>query len=309
MRLRPLRPGGTIAVTAPAFPADTAKVEKGIAWLEGEGYTVVRGATLNSREGYLSGSDALRADELNLFFCDPDVDAIICARGGWGTLRLLDRLDYRAIAQNPKMLCGYSDITSLQLALWHKSGIPSLSGPMVAVEMASGILPFTETHFTGYVHNTDVTYSLSLRELDARVQHEGSCDGPLVGGCLSLISHLLGTPYMPDLKNAVLFIEDVGEEPYKMDRYLAHLRQAGVFDAIAGLIIGQFLDCEDPLRPERTIDDVLYEYIRDARYPVVYNFPYGHGMHKVSMPVGAHVILDTQAGTVRFANIFATAVE
>ncbi len=304
MKLKTVRPGAAVAVTAPAFPADPAKVEKGITWLEKEGYRVVRGSTLQNRDGYLSGSDALRAEELNRLFADPEVDAIICARGGWGTLRMLDLLDYETIARNPKMLCGYSDITTLQLALWKKSGLPSLSGPMVAVEMAAGLLPFTEEHFKGYLNNTAITYNLNIKDINAAVHRPGACAGPLLGGCLSLITHLLGTPYMPDLKGAVLFIEDVGEEPYKIDRYLAHLRQAGIFDDIAGLIIGQFIDCEDPLRPERTIDDVLYEYIRELTYPVLYNFPYGHGMHKLTMPIGAHTVMDTVSGEIRFENVF-----
>ncbi len=304
MRLRTIPAGATLAVTAPAFPADTEKINRGIGYLEGLGYRVRRGKTLSAREGYLSGGDTLRADELNIFFADSSVDAIICARGGWGTLRLLDKLDFDLIAQNPKMICGYSDITTLQLALLARAGLPSLSGPMVAVEMAAGIEAFTAAHFWGQLRNREKHYILKLDELGARTHVPGRAEGTLTGGCLSLITHLLGTPYMPDVTGSIFFIEDVGEEPYKMDRYLAHLRQAGIFEHISGLIIGQFLDCVDENRPEPTIHEVLYEYIKDLNIPVVYDFPYGHGMRKVSMPIGAHARLDTGANTLHFSNVF-----
>ncbi len=304
IRLRSLPAGATLAVTAPAFPADAEKIDKGIRYLEGLGYRVRRGKTLTAREGYLSGDDTLRAGELNAFFADEAVDGIICARGGWGTLRLLDKLDFELITRCPKMISGYSDITTLQLALLARAGLPSFSGPMVAVEMANGIEDFTAQHFWGQINNRQEEYRFDLAALEAKTENGGRAEGPLIGGCLSLISHLLGTPYMPDVSGSIFFIEDVGEEPYKMDRYLAHLRQAGVFERINGLIIGQFLDCEDARRPEPTIHEVIYEYIRELTIPVIYDFPYGHGMRKVSMPIGARATLDTTAGYLAFENPF-----
>jgi muramoyltetrapeptide carboxypeptidase len=302
--LKKLSTGSTISVIAPAFPANPEKIELGITYLESRGYKVKRGKSLQGNFGYLSTSDEQRAHDLNNSFADPQIDAIICARGGWGGLRILDMLDYKTIAQNPKALVGYSDITTLQLAIWTKCKIPSISGPMVAVEMASGILDFTEEHFWKQINNPHTFYDIDLAKLDIKTWNPGTCEGTLLGGCLSMVSHQLGTPYSPDYKGSILFIEDVGEEPYKIDRYLAHLKQAGIFNNINGLIIGQFLDCTDDGEKSFTVEEILHQYFDTATFPVLYNFPYGHGMKKISMPVGIETNLDTSKGLLSFKNPF-----
>lgn len=300
--LRPIPPKGAIAVIAPAFPPDKEKLEKGIRYLQNKGFSVVRGRSLTARQGYFAGSDALRLDELHDMFANPQVDAIICARGGWGTLRLLEQLDYELIRQNPKALVGYSDITTLQLAVWHKARVPSFSGPMAAVEMGGGILPFTEEHFWGQMLNTQQDYRFEFKQSTAEIWRDGAASGLLLGGCLSMVAHQLGTPYCPDFNGAILFLEDVGEAPYKIDRYLAQLKMAGVFDGLAGLVLGNFLDCTDdygvPVR------EVLEDYFSAAPYPVVYDFPYGHGMKKFTMPIGVPAQLDTDSATLIVDNPF-----
>ncbi|HHJ53799.1 MAG TPA: LD-carboxypeptidase, partial [Caldithrix abyssi] len=207
--LKPLPPKGNIGVLAPAFPPNPEKLEKGIQYLKGMGFTVVRGESLSARHWYFAGNDTLRAHELNRMFADPDIDAIICARGGWGTLRLLDQLDYALIKANPKMLVGYSDITTLHLAIWSRAGLPGISGPMVAVEMGTGIVPFTETHFWQQVGNTQKDYRFDFGAESIEIWNGGQASGTLLGGCLSMIAHQLGTPYSPDYSGAILFIEDV----------------------------------------------------------------------------------------------------
>ncbi len=305
--LRPLKPGATIAVIAPAFPPDAEKLAQGLRYLKDLGYRIVEGQSLTAKEKYFAGSDALRADELNRFFADPQIDALICARGGWGTLRFLDKLNFEIILKNPKILVGYSDITTLQLAIWQKAQIPSLSGPMVAVEMGSGILPFTEQHFWAQIQNEAASYSFRFDcQKEVEVWREGRAQGRLIGGCLSMVAHQLGTPYMPDVAGSILFLEDVGEEPYKIDRYLAQLRQAGLFDKITALILGQFIDCTDtnPSRASVGIKDVLQDYFAEAPYPVIVNFPYGHGMRKFSMPIGVQAELSTENCTLTVENPF-----
>ena len=305
--LRSIKSGATIAVIAPAFPPDAEKLKQGIRYLKDLGYHIIEGESLSAREKYFAGSDALRAEEINRFFADPHVDALFCARGGWGTLRILDRLDYAIIRQHPKVLVGYSDITTLQLAFWHKAGVPSVSGPMVAVEMGSGILPFTEQHFWGQIQNEapDYTFKFDCQN-EVQIWNGGRAKGRLIGGCLSMVAHQLGTPYMPDLQGQILFLEDVGEEPYKIDRYLAQLYQAGVFDQISGLILGQFIDCEDsnPSRAHISVRDILTDYFSGMTCPVVFNFPYGHGMRKFSMPIGAQAELVTENCTLTVENPF-----
>ncbi len=304
--LRKLPEKGTIGVIAPAFPADQEKTQKGIDYLKAKGFNIVEGKSLTARHWYFAGNDALRVEDLHRMFTDPEVDAIFCARGGWGTLRLLDQLDYDLIARNPKMLVGYSDITTLHLAIWHKTRVPGMSGPMVAVEMAGNMLPFTAEHFWGQVFNDRPWYEFSFGTEVESVKNPGRVESVLIGGCLSMVAHQLGTPYMPELNGAILFLEDVGEPPYKIDRYLAQLKQAGIFDEIAGLILGQFLDCEDdnPTRKQVKLETILQDYFKEATYPVVFGFPYGHGMRKFTMPIGVKAVLDTDQKLLKIQNPF-----
>ena len=247
-------------------------------------------------------SDKIRADDINGMFADPDIDLIISARGGWGCMRLLDKLNYKLIADNPKLLVGYSDITTLQLALWHKCRLPSLSGPMVAVEMGTGILGFTEKHFWSILNKDE--YQVELTESEIISKNSKKNEGILLGGCLSLIACQCGTEYMPDFSGSVLFLEDVGEEPYRIDRYLAQLKLAGVFNNLNGLILGQFLDCKSDSKESFTVDEILEQYFGKAEYPVLKNIPYGHGMKKITMPIGFHTIIDGSRKTLIFKNSF-----
>jgi muramoyltetrapeptide carboxypeptidase len=242
-------------------------------------------------------------------YSDPEIDAIFCARGGWGCLRYVDQLDFELIRRNPKMLVGYSDITTLQLAIYHKTGIPSFSGPMVAVEMGRGILEFTGQHFWGQLYNKEDQYRINLMDVGAAVLRPGQAEGTLLGGCLSLVACQLGSDFMPDFRNAILFIEDVGESSYKIDRYLAQLRQAGILDEVSGVILGEFIDC-DP-EPDDTdsfpVRDILLDYFGSASVPVVESFPYGHGMKKIAMPLGVQVAIDTKKSNLIFTNPFSAA--
>jgi muramoyltetrapeptide carboxypeptidase len=240
-------------------------------------------------------------------FADPEVDLILCARGGWGGLRLVDKLDYNLIQNNPKLFVGYSDITTLQLAIWKMTGITSVSGPMVGVEMGKGILPFTEKHFWDQINNLSSEYVYDYSDTEAAVIIPGQAGGKLLGGCLSLVSHLLGTPYAPKFSNSILFIEDVGEKTYKIDRYLAHLKQAGIFEQINGLILGDFVDCEpDADEVSFTLDELFDDYFSETPYPVIKRFPYGHGDKKFSMPIGVNTFLDTQKSELKFGNLYPT---
>jgi muramoyltetrapeptide carboxypeptidase len=303
MHLQRPRLNPHIGVISPAYPPNEERLDKGIAYLQNRGATVIRGAHVSGKYGYLAARDEDRVADIHAMFQNPDVDLIICSRGGWGGLRMLDKLDYELIAANPKILVGYSDITTLQLALWQKLRLPSVSGPMVAVEMGKGILPFTESHFWGYLENEAGDYSYTYPAMETRTLRAGRASGTLLGGCLALVTTLLGTPYSPDYTGAILFLEDVGESSYKIDRYFAHLRQAGVFDQISGLILGDFLDCEGE-ESDFTVQELINEYFGTADYPVITDFPYGHGDRKISMPVGAKCTLDTEANSVRFSSIF-----
>jgi muramoyltetrapeptide carboxypeptidase len=302
---KPLKKNSTIGIISPAYIPVPERVEKGMAYLQQKGMRIKTGKYLQDEHGYFAGTDQQRLADLHAMFADPEVDMIICTRGGWGGLRLIDRLDYGLIESHPKPLVGYSDITTLQLAIWNRCGLASFSGPMVGVEMGKGIDPFTETHFWEQIRNTEAVYSFNYAQTDTILLTPGNAEGILLGGCLSLVTSLLGTPYVPDYKGAILFIEDVGEQPYKIDRYLAHLRQAGIFEQISGLILGEFLDCQaDEGDKSFTIDEILSDYFSGLHIPVLKNFPYGHGDKKVSMPVGMNVEIDTGNQILRLQNPF-----
>jgi len=307
MKLGKLKNNPTVGVIAPAYIPVQERLEQGILYLENRGFHVKRGNTLSLAHGYFAGDDSQRLSDLHQMFLDPEVDLIICARGGWGGLRIVDKLDYDLIANHPKPFIGYSDVTTLQLAIWKMTGMPSLSGPMVAVEMGRGIEAFTAEHFWGQIYNRSEKYPISLSESGGQIFRAGKAKGTLLGGCLSMVAGLLGTPYIPDFTDTILFLEDVGEKPYRIDRYLAQLTQAGVFEKIKGLILGKFEDCvEDPGEVTFSLPEILSDYFRHINLPVIVEFPYGHGAKKITMPIGGECELDAQSGIISFANIFST---
>jgi muramoyltetrapeptide carboxypeptidase len=280
-------------------------MDAGLKYLEARGHQLKKGKNLGHKRGYFAGTDEERVEDIHQMYADPSIDLILCARGGWGGLRLIDKINYELIRQHPKLFVGYSDVTTLQLAIWTKTGVPSLSGPMVGVEMGKGILPFTEQHFWGQIQNSNPSYQFSYAETETILMNAGIAEGNLLGGCLSLVCHLIGTAYSPDYRGAILFLEDVGEKPYKIDRYLAHLKQAGIFDQINGLILGDFVDCEaEEDEVSLRLDEIIDDYFSEVSYPVIRNFPYGHGDLKFSMPIGVKTVLNTDRGELSFANPF-----
>jgi len=305
MILPKLSRNAAIGVIAPAYIPVRERLEHGISYLEKRGLRVIRGESLTKEHGYFAGNDVQRLADLHRMFADPQVEMIICARGGWGGLRIIDRIDYGLIKENPKPLVGYSDITTLQLAIWSRTGLPSLSGPMVAVEMGKGIEAFTEAHFWGQIFNQSAEYTIDLDQAGARVMNRGNAKGMLLGGCLSMVTGLLGTSYAPDYSDAILFLEDVGEKPYKIDRYLAQLYQAGIFKKIKGLILGIFDDCQpDPGEVSFSLKEIIEDYFGQLKIPVIIDFPYGHIARKVTMPIGSIAEIDGHLKKVSFSNVF-----
>ncbi len=296
-----LQPGDRVAVVAPASPPDPEKLEAGLRRLEATGLIVERGRTLSARRGYLAGDDQLRADELNHYLQRTDIRAIFCARGGYGCLRLLPLLDYEAAARAPKLLVGYSDITALHLALLRRARLPGLSGPMVAIDWPL-LDAETEQRFWELASGAAPDPLLPVGSVSPRVLRPGMAEGPLVGGTLSVLVRLVGTPFLPDLTGAILFLEDIGEAPYRIDGMLAQLRLAGVLDRLAGLILGDFTDCvPGTSTPSLSLDEILADYFHAAPYPVVTGFPYGHVAAKNTLPVGVRARLVADASGMRLS--------
>ncbi|MCC7494513.1 MAG: LD-carboxypeptidase [Fimbriimonadaceae bacterium] len=290
-----LPPGGTIGVPAPSGPVVPEQLDRGVAALQARGYRVKLAPSVLARWHYLAGDDATRAAELQALWADPEVDAVWCARGGYGLTRLLDRLDW-TVLQRPLPLIGYSDITALQLALLARVGLISYSGPMVAsgygYGRADGVDPETSRLLWPWLEpGPRPTAIRNPDDEPLQVWRPGSATGPLVGGCLTLVANLVGTPYLPSLQGAVLLLEDVDERDYRIDRYLSQLRLAGVVDQISGLVLGEFTDCfDDDSAPLR---EIVTQWLGDRDIPVLAGLRYGHLARRCTVPLGAAVRVNT----------------
>lgn len=303
MIIRPAKipAGGTIGVVGPGGPVKIERLNAGVAYLEKRGYRVILGKHVRDARGYLAGKDVDRAEDINRMMRSPEIDALFCSRGGYGSPRLLDLLDFEAFATNPKVFVGYSDITALQLALFKRTGLISFSGPMVGVEMGLGIAEFTEKHFWSVV--TTSTDSGKLTSLDGSLQclADGVAEGRLIGGNLSMLCSLIGTPYLPDLAGAILIIEDIAENPYRIDRKLMQLRLAGLLQKVSGLILGQFTDCNsDSEGEDLNLEELVTGVTSDLNIPIVTGFPFGHEENKYTIPLGVRARLNAAEGFLEF---------
>lgn len=288
-----LRKGATIGVVAPASPvASPERIDAGIRWLESHGCAVVRGRHITDTDGYLAGSDADRASDLMQMFMRSDIDAIMCTRGGYGAMRILPLLDYAAIRRHPKIFMGFSDITALSLALHVRTGLLTFAGPMVAAEMAGPPLARTESVMWDVLSGRAT--KLAARADGARTLVAGRAEGTLLGGNLALVCSVMGTPFEPVWDGAILFLEDIGEPVYRIDRMLCQLRLAGVLGRITGAVLGRFTGIPEA-EPDRTLETVLGEYFRPLGIPVLMDFPFGHTPDKMTLPLGARVVLDTRS--------------
>lgn len=296
--------GETIGVVAPAGPLNETRMqrlEQGMSYLSASGYRLVLGRHVREQKGYLAGSDKMRADDLNDMLRRPDIQAIFCARGGYGLTRILDKVDYKAAQNHPKIILGYSDITALQMALYCKARLITFSGPMVAVEMGGDLQPLTEGSMWSMLTTDDLHVQPDENlQPEMQILSPGRAEGPLLGGCLSVLVSLLGTPYMPDMRGAILLLEDVSEELYKIDRCLSQLKNAGILAHANGVLLGQFVNiAADENKNPADLRDILSHYFASLGIPVLHNFPYGHTPLKYTAPLGCRVQLDADNKTVR----------
>lgn len=278
-----------IAIISPASPTLTYDKDMVKATLNELGYTPVYGKNAFKSSRFMAGSDTARVADLMAAFTDDTIEAILCMRGGYGSARLLDKIEYKTIAKHPKPLFGLSDITALQLALWHKCQLVSFSGVQAGF-LEKPIDDVLKETFRAALNHEYFTFE-NLTPLTKGVAH-----GRLIGGTLSLIVSLMGTPYMPDLTGAILVIEEVGEQPYRIDRMLGQLALAGVFDKVAGIVLGSFHNCLSKDIADGTVEEVLLDRFGKLNKPVVLNFPYGHGPDKSVFPIGGKATLDATKG-------------
>jgi muramoyltetrapeptide carboxypeptidase len=273
---------------APAGCADGEELAAGVAAIRDQGFEVELAPGVHDRKGYLAGSGEVRARDLSAFFLRDDIDAIFCARGGFGSVQLLPFLD-AAIRRHPKIFCGYSDITFLLNWFLQGFGLVTFHAPMVAMDLARGLSAKAKEHFWEILTGEKNTWGVDLNE----AVRSGKCEAPLVGGCLSLLVTTLGTAYEIRTKGTILFLEDVGEKPYRVERMLTHLKLAGKFDGLAGLVLGDFTECDG--EGPRDVKAVIAEMFHDAPFPVVMGMAAGHGAENLALPLGVTMALDGDA--------------
>ena len=274
-----LQPGDLVAVVAPAAAIDATVLSAGVRALERLGYRVRVGEAVQKRNGYLAGKDSDRVRDLIDAFVDPNVRAIIAARGGYGAGRLLPLLDLDIVRQYPKIFIGHSDLTFLLSYFAQRAELVTFHGPMV-----SGLVAETEgaKQFVALLSGDRSMWKMSARD----IIQPGTAEGVLTGGCLSVVTAMLGTPYEIETAGRLLLLEDVNEKPFRIDRMLTHLRQAGKLDDVAGVIFGEMPGCVADPREAVTVRDVIAQAFADAPYPVVMGLPTGHGDGGMTLPLG-----------------------
>lgn len=285
----PLKTGDTVGLIAPSGPVDRDLVRSGIGYFEGLGLKVKTGAHLFEKKLYLAGDDRDRAQDLNNMFRDPDVKAIVCARGGYGALRIAGLIDLNVIRENPKLFIGYSDISLLLNFFYKRTGMVTFHGPMLG-KIRDGDKP-TLRVFEDFLFGEVRTYRYRTPEL--RVLKPGRAEGHLAGGCLSVIISTLGTDYEPLWDGAIFFFEDVDEPLYRIDRMLTQLKLSGRLDKVKGIIAGKMKGIK-----KEELAKVLKEILEGIEVPMVFNFPAGHLLPNLTLPIGASVILDAEGPSV-----------
>jgi len=297
--------GSRIALVAPSGPLlERDDLARAVELCRALGHDPRLGANAAARHGYLAGTDAERLADLNAALADPAVDAVWCLRGGYGVTRILDRIDAAALARRPKPVLGYSDATALLLALARAAGVITFHGPTARQPLTD----FSRRHLERVLCGVEPAGLLDApaappgtlvpRAPRVVTLRGGRAEGPLMGGNLSLLQCLIGTRWSPDLRGAVLFLEDVGEDLYRVDRMLSHLRLAGMLEDLAGVAVGQFTELKRGTGDGALgLGDVLEHYFGDLGVPVAYGFPIGHVEEQWTLPIGARARLDADAAT------------
>jgi len=296
-----LNSGDTIGIISPASsPDEIERIQKGVKYLESLNYRVIIGKNVGKSRGYLAGEDSERLADLHDMFNNKSVKAIFCVRGGYGSGRLLNKINFNLIKKNPKIFVGYSDITALNMAMYHKTGLVTFAGPMVAVDFYQDeVNPFTEEVFWQTItSNKKIGKIKNPGDEKFYVINKGRGEGRLLGGNLALLCSIMGTEFMPNLKDSILMLEDIGEAPYRVDRLLNQLKLAKVFTQANGVVLGRFVDCYDAedSKDSLKLNDVICDYFDSLKIPVMYNLKHGHITENITMPLGLKCKINSSRG-------------
>ena len=308
-RLPPrLQPGDTVGLVEPAgFSDNAAQIEAAENTIRGMGLVPRLGAHVGMRHGYLAGTDRQRAADLNAMFADAEVCAVFAVRGGWGSARILHFLDWKTIRANPKLLIGFSDITALHLAFAARAGFPTIHSPNAANSWPE--ISWNSLWYLAFAGATPTFRNPEIETDDPAARERwrtvairpGQARGRLIGGNLSVLTALVGTPWLPDFDGAILFLEDTNEAQYRVDRMLSQLALSGILGRVAGVVFGQCTRCTAGVEDYIgfTIPELLHQYLAPLGVPAFYGANIGHIANQLSLPVGAQVEIDAAPGTIR----------
>ncbi|MFO7972657.1 MAG: LD-carboxypeptidase [Desulfobacterales bacterium] len=288
---RCLMPGDTLGIVAPAGPFDLKKFMKGKTVLESMGFRTFFDEGIFQKYGFFAGSDVQRADQVNRLFADPAVQAVVCARGGYGSMRILPFLDFKMIQNNPKIFAGFSDISVLLLVLHARCSLVTFHGPVVTT-----LADTAEQTIAAMLRVMTSDKHFELKPEKGIVIKPGVSSGVVVGGNLTTLCHLVGTPYSPHFNGKILFLEDRGEAPYRIDRMLIQMKLAGCFEGLKGLFLGSFEACGKP----DDIFRIVQEVFKDINIPILSGFEIGHARINITIPTGLRATLNTDRQILTF---------
>lgn len=293
--MKKLKKGDTIGILSPSTALDSARLSGAIKKFEQFGLNVKLAPNCNKQSGFLAGTDKERLDDIHTLFADKEIKGIFCLRGGYGAARLLPHIDYKLIAENKKIFAGYSDITALLMAFYKKAGLKGFHAPMGSANFTDFVINSYKKTFFENGHNV-------ISADNPEILFPGKAQGELLGGNLAVFVTLLGTEYWIDTKDKILFFEDVGEEPYRIDRFLTQLLIGGHLDQAAGIVLGQFSDCvsKDSYKESFTVEEVIKERLSSLKIPIIKGFPIGHVNKNMVVPFGEKVEINSENASMRF---------
>lgn len=291
----------TIGIIAPSSPQSKVYINNKISEFKNLGFNIKLGKYIYNHYGYLAGEDKDRAKDLMDMFEDPDVDAIVCFRGGYGSIRMAKYLNLNVIKRNPKIFCGYSDITLLLNYLYNECNLITFHSPMVNSNFND---LKTKNSFIDLVTNFNKTYEYNLTEINnIHYDNLDNITGTLVGGNLSLVASTIGTPYEVNFKNSLLLLEDIGEVPYAIDRMLSQLVNSNKLKSCKGILLGHFTDCHlNDYSNSLKLNEVFNDILKPLNIPIIHNFPCGHSYPNLTLPIGSKVTFDSQTKRLKFYN-------
>ncbi len=303
-----LKIGDTIGLVCPAAPSfNRETVQVAVESMQSLGFKVKLGKNIWKRYGYLAGTDEERAADINEMFNDKDVSAILCVHGGWGCARLLPLLNYDLIRKNPKIIVGYSDITALLLGIHTQTGLVTFHGPVGSSTWNDFSVKYFKKVFMDaekVIYENPKTKGDNLTQVDDRIStiNSGVARGKMLGGNLTVLCHILGSKYAPDFRNSIIFCEDVGEEPYSVDRMINHLKLCGAFEEMKGFVFGKCTKCEPGSGGygSLTIEDLWEDHIKPTKKPAFAGAMIGHITNKFTIPIGIEAEVNADMGTIQF---------